>query len=130
MHPRLTFVKLTKVMATEAPLSSPWRWGEYRLGSPANTTSLSVDYTMVGILLNGITIGESVRLLRVERNEVPILGEFESTPAVRLTDDGFATANSVYRLEILDPQYTRIELRACDRGYDVVFTTVKPLPQK
>jgi len=123
------FIKLTKVKATEAPLSPPGRWGEYMPGSPANTTSLPVDYTMVGMLLTGITIGESVRLLLVARNGVPVLGEFKSTPVVRLTDDGFSTANSVYRIEVLDPQYTRMELRAGDRGYDVVFTKVKHHPQ-
>jgi len=123
------FIKLTKVKAAERPVSAAGRWDEYQLGSPDNTSSLPVDYTMVGILLTGIMIGESVRLLRVARNGVPVLGEFQSTAVVRLTADGFATANSVYRIEVLDTNYTSIELRVYDRGYTVVLKKAKPRPQ-
>ena len=124
------FVKLTKVKATENPLSPPGRWDEYEPGSPANITSLPVDYVMVGILLTPITIGKSVRLLRFERNGVPVLGTFQSTPVARLTDDGFATANSVYRLEVLGPRYARLELRTCHSVYMMIFTKVEPQPQQ
>src|SRR3569833_3718078 len=98
------FVKLTKVKATENPLSPPGRWDEYKPGASANTTSLPADYVMVGIFLTPITVGKSVRMLRIERNGVPVLGTFQSTPVARLTDDGFATANSVYRVEVLGPR--------------------------
>src|SRR5690348_10891585 len=115
------FIRLTKVRTSENPLSPPGRWDEYQPGSAANTTSLPADYTMVGLLLTRITIGESVRLLRVQRNGVTVLGAFQSTPVVRLTDDGFATADSVYRIDVLAPQYARMELHACGQEYLLVF---------
>ena len=110
------FIKLTKWKAAENPLSPPGRWGEYKPGSIANITSLPVDYTMVGMLLTGITIGECVRLLRLNRNGVAALGVFQSTPVMRLTGDGFVTANSVYRMEYLEPKHAPVESRPCDRG--------------
>jgi hypothetical protein len=109
------FIKLTKLKAAENPLSPPGRWGEYEPGSIANITSLPVDYTMVGILLTRITLGECVRLLRVNRNGVAALGVFQSTPVMRLTGDGFATANSVYRIEDMGLKHAPSKSRASDR---------------
>jgi len=54
-------------------------WDTFECGSWANTTSLPVDYEIVGILLGPISVGESVRMMRLSRNGVRALGIYRST---------------------------------------------------
>ena len=92
-------VKLTKVREAAVPKVRAGDWNTYVPGACDNLASLPVDYVIVGILMEPPVIGGSVEILRLERNGVPVLGVFRSTLVVSVSDEGFTTKNSVYRLE-------------------------------
>lgn len=96
-------VRLTKIGCPAKPQLPPGRWDTYEPGEINQDVSLPVDYVLVGYLLTPVLTGECVRVLRVERNGVSVLGAYQSTPVIALTPDGFATTNSTYRLEYLPP---------------------------
>jgi hypothetical protein len=96
-------VRLTKLRASDSPQCAAGIWGEYQLGGINQHVSLPVDYTLTGYLLGPVVVGQNAVILRVTRNDVPVLGQFVSTKVVALTDTGFITTNSVYRLEFLPP---------------------------
>lgn len=93
-------VQLTKLRAAPDAEVQPGDWETYICGSYLNATSLPVDYVLTGFLLEPIQLGKSVRVLRISRNGIPALGVFESTNVVLITEDGFITRNSVYRLRV------------------------------
>jgi len=94
-------VKLTKLRANPETIVLPGNWNDYRCGQLTNNTSLPVDYLLVGELIEPPVVGSEVVILRFIRNGIEDLGIFRSTAVVALTADGFATLNSVYRLESL-----------------------------
>lgn len=94
-----TFVEIEKVSASGQPAVQPGDWGGWVAGSPDNAGSLPVGYALRGILLEPLRVGAPMRVLRVERNGVPALGEFCSTAVVALRPGYFAeTSNSVYKV--------------------------------
>jgi hypothetical protein len=93
------FVELTKVRANPKACSQPGRWNEYRLGDSSNSTSLPVDYVLLGVLVAPPRVGDRVKIMRLSRNGVGVPGIFESTVVVDVADGGFTTLNSVYRLQ-------------------------------
>jgi pyridoxal/pyridoxine/pyridoxamine kinase len=95
----LPLVQLTKLRASPTAVCPAGNWDEYRLGAADNSTSLPVDYVLVGYLLTPPQVGHVVRIIRVSRNGVPVLGVFVSTVVQQLIAEGFVTENSVYRLE-------------------------------
>lgn len=94
-------VKLTKVSASRNPFCQPGNWGTYKLGDMNRGVSLPVDYEIIGTIEKPPTVGQSVRVRRAKRNGVEMPGDYESTEVVELTDDGFTTLNSVYRMVVL-----------------------------
>jgi len=92
-------VKLTKLREADCPASRAANWSAYVPGAGDNGGSLPVDYVIVGILMEPPVVGQSVEILRLERNGVPALGVFTSTLVTSVCDQGFTTLNSVYRLE-------------------------------
>lgn len=95
-------VQLTKLRACPNAACPSGNWDEYHLGAADNSTSLPVDYVLVGYLLAPPHVGQQVKVLRVSRNGLPVLGIFTSTAVQQLTRDGFVTENSVYRLQLFD----------------------------
>ena len=63
--------------------------------------SLPLDYWAEGELLNGIHVGEPVRIARDIRNGEHIPGLLETSPVVNVTDTEFRTRNSVYKYTII-----------------------------
>lgn len=94
-------VKLTKVSASKSPFCQPGNWDTYKLGELNSGVSLPVDYEIIGTIENPPVVGQSVRVRRTNRNGVITPGDYESTEVVELTDDGFKTLNSVYRMVVL-----------------------------
>ena len=94
-------VKLTKLARSPDAKIEPGDWKNYVLGSDMNDTSLPVDYTAHGELLEPITVGKTVRINRTHRNNVEIPGYLETSPVVSLIVNGFITRNSIYAVEYL-----------------------------
>jgi hypothetical protein len=74
---------------------------EYRDGlqSLDDKFSPNVDYWIIGELIQPPSIGHYVVVDRWVRNGVAIRGVFHSSLVTKITEDGFETQNSVYRLE-------------------------------
>jgi hypothetical protein len=96
-----TLVKVTKIRATPDAPRSPMRWDQVNPGCSiaASGDSLPVDYEMEGVLLADVEVGQSVYLARMVRNGELVNGIFTSSRVASLAQDGFATADSVYRIE-------------------------------
>jgi hypothetical protein len=96
-----TFVKITKTKpAPDAKLPSAG-WNEFTPGEGVAVQGLSlpVDYEIEGILLADVEVGGSVYVARAVPSGAIRL--FSSTPVVSVTQNGFATANSIYRVEVI-----------------------------
>lgn len=94
-------VKLTKISPSKNPVCQPGDWDNYKLGQLNSDRSLPVDYELIGTLVSPPVVGQIVRIRRTDRNGVKVLGDYQSTEVVELTEDGFRTLNSVYRLVVL-----------------------------
>jgi hypothetical protein len=93
-----SIVELTKLRVSPEPVAPPGSWNDYPLGELIDTASLPVDYVLRGILLEGPIVGGSVKILRLVRNGIQEVGLYRSTEVVALTEDGFRTRNSIYRM--------------------------------
>jgi len=94
-----TLVRITKTKAAPNALFPP---GRLRPGNSAASPrhSLPVAYAMEGVLLADVEVGKPVCLARMARNGEEAVGLFTSIPLVSVTQDGFATANPSYRIEL------------------------------
>ena len=98
-----SMIRLIKRASSKTPHSPPARWDEW---DPAlgylEHRSLPVDYSLRGRLMIPIEIGESMEVLRIERNGIQALGIFRSSP-VREIDEFFrvVTNNSIYEVTVL-----------------------------
>jgi len=73
---------------------------EYRESLISNVDiSPNVDYWVIGEILSGPTIGESLRMFRRIRNGVELPGIFTTSPVTEITANGFKTLNSKYLVE-------------------------------
>lgn len=98
-----SMVRLIKRAASNTPLSPPARWDEWdpTIGHLEHL-SLPVDYTIRGILLTQIEVGDSMEVLRFERNGIKALGIFHSSQVQEV--DEFCrvvTNNSAYEVTVL-----------------------------
>jgi hypothetical protein len=112
------FVRLVKLRAAVDPLVQPGRWDTYHAGSSTNTTSLPVDYEILGFLLQAPIVGGQVRVLRIQRNGINALGIFQSTEVTAVGEGHFTTQNSVYRLEPM-PTADGMTHYPCEGGHVV-----------
>ena len=104
--------KITKLKAVENPLvETAITHDQYRDSIVSglfkiNDEHLSpnVDYWIVGELLTKPTVGERLQVDRWMRNGQLIRGLFTTTTITKITDDGFETQNSVYKLEEVDDE--------------------------
>jgi hypothetical protein len=58
--------------------------------------SLPIEYWIEGTLLNKITVGQRVKVLRENRNGIKMDGYFVTTNVTEVTATQFKTQNSVY----------------------------------
>lgn len=74
-------------------------------GQDNGNVSMPVNYWLEGILVEDIKVDHSVVVNRTSRMGVKCAGYFVSSPVVELTDTGFVTHNSVYRVEYIDDEH-------------------------
>jgi hypothetical protein len=98
-----TLVRITKRSESAWPSVRAGEWGSYIPGAWTQSTSLPVDYEIIGFLLDPIEQGKSVRVLRIARNGEEILGIYQSTTVIEVRSDGYGTRNSVYCVEVVIP---------------------------
>ena len=94
-------IRVRKQSAAQNPDFPTPEWSQFKVGERNEGVSLPKDYVVEGELLSPIRVGQSVRVLRDDRNGVKEAGAFVTSPVVSLTDKGFSTKNSVYLYEYL-----------------------------
>jgi hypothetical protein len=97
-----TYIRLEKIdVHPEARLPSP-EMKDYRLGELNFYKSLPIGYTLEGILLQDIVLGNHLKLERFIRNGIPIKGLTITSPILLIKKDILLTENSVYRVTVLE----------------------------
>jgi len=104
--------KITKLKASDDPLCpTADTHDDYRHSVTSSLfkyedshLSPSVDYWIIGEILRGPVIGESLVVSRWVRNGELIRGTFQTSQITKITEDGFETMNSVYKLEEVDDE--------------------------
>lgn len=97
----MRLIALEKLSAVQHPASHTPPWDRYEVGTINPTTSLPSGYCIRGYLIGEIEIGRPVRILRTNRNGVESVGIFTSSPVTTLSDNTFATSNSIYGYRLL-----------------------------
>ena len=101
----MSYVRLTKLAA--APGGLPPETMDERVcgGHTTPGKSIPIGYTVEGYASDPIEPGSCVCMYRRKRNGVVVDGLFQTSCVKHLTDEGFVTENSVYRVdELPDPQ--------------------------
>ena len=100
----MKYVKLTKISAVENPEVKTPSFDEYDRKRDTNEKmSLPVEYTVEGYLTDDIEVGEHVVVQRVLRNGLKCFGMMTTSLVTEITDNGFKTLNSIYKLEFKTP---------------------------
>ena len=97
-------IKLTKFAIAENPLyptakKEDWKYGEENTGH-----SVPVDYWLLGSIQDSPKVGQSMRVLRTNRNGVECTGYFTSSKVTAIVGEIISTLNSKYRIEYLDKE--------------------------
>ena len=98
---RRSYVKISKISSSEDPKYPTPSNEDYEALKDDALLSLPVDYWIEGYLFQEIEVGKSVVVEREIRNGIKISGTFITSPVVKITEDGFETANSIYKMEVL-----------------------------
>lgn len=98
---RRAYVKISKISASDDPQYPTPTKDDYESLHTETPLSLPIDYWIEGYLHKEPEIGKSVVVEREVRNGVKMLGTFVTSSVVKITDNGFETLNSVYKLEEL-----------------------------
>ena len=106
-YPSGSLVEVSKIAASDEPITDPGSWENWIPGSANNTGSLPVGYKMRGVLMKIIRIGRCLDLYRTHRNGVSADGHFQSTPVISISDNEIVeTYNSLYRVRKVDVHVT------------------------
>lgn len=99
--------KITKMREADSPAypTAPSH-DTYRenLNNPEGVYSTNIDYWLIGELIQSPVVGESVVVDRWVRNGQMIRGIFHTSLVTKVTEDGFETINSVYKMEEVDDE--------------------------
>ena len=96
-------IKLTKIDKSEnfqydaAPSVE-----SYRNSLDGDQYSPNIDYWIIGEYINPPVVGKSVVVSRHSRNGIVTPGVFVSSIVTAITESGFTTNNSVYKVEEVD----------------------------
>lgn len=96
-----SYVKISKISASKDPEYLSPTLDVYEAGKDNGDVSLPVEYWLEGYLMEEPTVGKSVVVQREIRCGIKAGGIFRSSPVVQITEDGFETLNSIYKLEFL-----------------------------
>ena len=98
---RRSYVKITKLSASEDPVCQTPSEHEYQTLKDQAIISLPVDYWVEGYLLQEPEVDKPVVVEREIRNGIKVSGLFTTSLVVEVLEDGFKTLNSVYKLKYI-----------------------------
>lgn len=94
-------VKITKIGKAENALYDSALMQDYEAGKDNGDVSLPIEYYLEGYMLKPPTVGESLVVNRTSRNGIEIAGIFTTSEITEITEYGFKTSNSIYKLEYI-----------------------------
>lgn len=94
-------IKLTKINKVDNPRYPTPKSVDYSDGKYNGNVSLPIDYWVEGTTLFEPTVGKCLIINRTSRNGEPIRGIMQTSRIQKITEDGFETCNSIYKLEKL-----------------------------
>jgi len=94
-------VKISKISHLKSALYDAPSLKEYEAGKDNGNVSLPVEYWLEGYLREEPTVGKSLVVDRTSRNGIEVGGIFKTSTVTEVTEDGFETLNSVYKLEYI-----------------------------
>lgn len=94
-------IKLTKINKVDNPRYPTPEATNYIPGIDNGKVSLPIDYWVEGNAMFEPEVGECMIVDRTSRNGEPIRGVMHTSVITKITEDGFETLNSVYKLERL-----------------------------
>lgn len=98
----MPLIEIEKVATTDLPRFLPAERADAESESSVKGHSMAVGYVVQGWLVAPITIGESVKVVRVTRNGVSAPGFFCTSQVVACDETRFSTINSIYRWRLMD----------------------------
>ena len=105
-----SLVEVSKIDASDEPISGPGSWEKWVPGSSNNRGSFPLGYTMKGVLMCPVRVGGRIDLHRTHRNGICIDGHFVSTPVIAVSGHGLVeTCNSIYLIRKVDVHDTERE---------------------
>ncbi len=96
------YVQIRKVDKQKNPVVPTPKASDFVCGQDNGEVSLPLEYKIEGWLLNKIEVGKQVRVHRLIRNGIKAEGYFETSPVTKVSEFGFETANSVYRMSSIE----------------------------
>lgn len=98
------YIRLTKLQPVADPEVPTPTFEEYEVGQINDNVSIPVDYWIEGWLITEPVLGGYLLVDRKIRNGVVIGGIFQTSMITQITEDGFKTLNSIYKLEYVEEQ--------------------------
>lgn len=98
---QLMKIKLTKINKVENPRYPTPDSVDYSDGKHNGEVSLPINYWVEGTPMFEPEVGECFIVDRTSRNGKPIRGIMQTSRVQKITEDGFETCNSIYKLERL-----------------------------
>jgi hypothetical protein len=94
-------VRITKIAKADNALYDAPPIHDYVMGEDNGAVSLPIEYWLEGFINEKPTVGEGLVVSRTSRNGVEVSGIFTTSEITEITDKGFKTLNSVYKLEYI-----------------------------
>jgi hypothetical protein len=94
-------IRLTKISKVDNPCYPTPEAQNYVPGEYNGKVSLPIDYQVEGTSMFEPEVGECFIVDRTSRNSEPVRGIMRTSVITKITEDGFETLNSVYKLEKL-----------------------------
>ena len=92
-------VRITKIKSSENPEYPSKSLQDHEHGEVNHGFSLPIEYYVEGTMENPPVVGKSFTMFRSSRNGVKVSGVFTTSEVTKVTDDGFETLNSIYKIQ-------------------------------
>lgn len=97
------YVRVEKLEALPSALFQTVPMSEWVAGADNPGKGLPIGYTVEGFLLTEPKVGQPLRLDRRKRNNVDMIGDFQTSDITQIEGSYLTTLNSVYRIAEVEP---------------------------
>lgn len=99
-----SYVRIEKLEGRPDQLFNPALMNEWVPGEHNGAKGLPIGWTVEGYLLTDVEVGKPIKLDRRRRNNIDMIGDFQTSDIDTISDNVVATRNSIYRIvEIGEP---------------------------